>query len=128
MLQSGVVADQLTISIPADPRYLALLRTGVGGAVAREGLTLDQVEDLKMAVEEAATSLLAARPETVVAVVRLGGDPLEVQVRARLDDDLPIDRGGFSWMILEAMADEVVAERDGDDFVFTMRAALPTPR
>lgn len=102
----------VTVKVPPTAGHLALLRTAVGGFAARDHFTLDQVDDLRMAVEEAAVQLLR----------HVDGDHLTLEVRAtdpgvevRLHADVPgsdpvIDQSSFSWTILRALADDLRIE------------------
>src|ERR1022692_2640669 len=45
--------DQVTVSMPAEGAYLSVLRTATAGLAARLDFTLDEIEDLRIAVDEA---------------------------------------------------------------------------
>ena len=47
--------------MPADGAYLSVLRTATAGLAARLDFTLDDIEDLRIAVDEACAMLLARR-------------------------------------------------------------------
>ena len=53
------VQDQVTIRMPAEGAYLSVLRTATAGLAARLDFTLDEIEDLRIAVDEACGMLLA---------------------------------------------------------------------
>lgn len=100
------------IRVPPTPAYLAMLRTAVGGVAARDRFTIDQIDDLRMAVEEAATQLLhhvsKGRIEMTVVPTEVG---LEVRLFAQVDaPGRIIDESSFSWMILRALADDLHVE------------------
>src|SRR3712207_9472717 len=46
------------LRLPADSAYLAVLRTATAGLAARINFTLDDIEDLRIAVDEACAILL----------------------------------------------------------------------
>jgi serine/threonine-protein kinase RsbW len=50
---------EITLSIPCKPEYIALCRLTVGAIGSREGLDGETIADLKVAVTEAATWLMA---------------------------------------------------------------------
>ena len=50
--------DTVELIIPTHPRYLSAARLLVGGIGAQAGLSLDEVEDLKVAVSEAVTNVI----------------------------------------------------------------------
>ena len=45
--------------MPAEGAYLSVLRTATAGLAARLDFTLDEIEDLRIAVDEACAMLLA---------------------------------------------------------------------
>ena len=55
---SAPLADTVDIRVPADGAYLALLRTATAGLAARMDFTLDEIEDLRIAIDEAGALLL----------------------------------------------------------------------
>ena len=53
------------LRIPADSAFLSVLRTATAGLAARLDFTLDDIEDLRIAVDEACAIVLPqARPES----------------------------------------------------------------
>lgn len=118
-----VLADRVELTVPADPAYLAVLRTASAGLAARMDLTLDEIEDLRIAVDEACALLLRPAPGTgadareadgdvLTATFTISADVLEVRV-AGPGRSLP-ERSSFAWAVLEALAGEVgTASEDG---------------
>ncbi|NAZ85401.1 ATP-binding protein [Kineococcus indalonis] len=104
---SEQASDLVELRVPADPAYLTVVRTASAGLAARLDLTLDEIEDLRIAVDEACTLLLdpAAGSQQLVAVFRLGDGSLEVEVRGPARE-LP-ERSSFAWAVLEALVGEV---------------------
>jgi serine/threonine-protein kinase RsbW len=51
--------DQVTVRMPAEGAYLSVLRTATAGLAARLDFTLDEIEDLRIAVDEACAMLLS---------------------------------------------------------------------
>lgn len=110
------------LRIPADAGYLSLLRTLVGGCAGREDFTLDQIDDLRMAVDEAAAQLLRqVTGDAVELAVTATEEALEVRVSATTAAATVIDRGSFSWTILQALADELEVDDERDHAVVTLR-------
>jgi serine/threonine-protein kinase RsbW len=109
-----VTAETVTVKVPPTASYLALLRTAVGGFAARDQFTLDQVDDLRMAVEEAAVQLLRhATGERLQLDVSTTDKGVEVRLHIEVVDDRPvIDESSFSWTILRALSDDLAVEMD----------------
>ena len=62
--------DQVTVRMPAEGAYLSVLRTATAGLAARLDFTLDEIEDLRIAVDEAcATSALPFVPAAPASLV-----------------------------------------------------------
>lgn len=104
------------VKVPPTPGHLALLRTAVGGFAGRDHFTLDQVDDLRMAVEEGAVQLLRHVDDDFITLeVRATESGVEVRLHAGVAGSDPvIDESSFSWTILHALADELHVEtRDG---------------
>ena len=58
-------ADYVQVKMPAESAYLSVLRTAAAGLAARLDFTLDEIEDLRIAVDEAcAEPRESARPAT----------------------------------------------------------------
>jgi serine/threonine-protein kinase RsbW len=115
--------DVVLLAVPASGAYLGVLRTATAGLAARLQFTLDEIEDLRIAVDEACAMLLAIASDTPVL-----GDMVELSCRFMVTDDAltvettvpigsPDERlpGGesFAWQVLSALADEVSASVDG---------------
>ena len=120
VLTAGSMTDRVELRVPADAAYLAVLRTATAGLAARLDLTLDEIEDLRIAVDEACALVLGvsgdsldapadapARTDPLAALDTLratfdlsaGGMTVEVSGPAR---SLP-GRESFAWAVLEAL-------------------------
>jgi serine/threonine-protein kinase RsbW len=106
-----VTADTVTVRVPPAAGYLTVLRTAVGAFAARDQFTLDQVDDLRMAVEEAAVQLLRhVAGADMVMDVRSTNAGIEVRLHAEVSSGPVIDESSFSWTILRALADGIRIE------------------
>jgi serine/threonine-protein kinase RsbW len=102
----------VTITIPASADHVSLLRALVGMYAAREDFTLEEVDDLRMAVEEAAVQMLrrASGPDLQM-IVRNEGKTVYARLSAQVASDEPImDPASFSWTILSALSDAVAVD------------------
>lgn len=95
--------------------HVTLLRTLVSGIAARRNYTLEQVDDLRMAVEEAAVLLLRhgdGTPLELNAVVE--DERLQVELSTDISSpDSVVDPSSFSWKILEALTDDLSTAKEG---------------
>ena len=110
------------LRIPADSAFLAVLRTATAGLAARLDFTHDDIEDLRIAVDEACAMVLPqARPTTqLVCAFELEAHRLTVAVTAECDDPRPPNRDGFAWTVLAALTSEVSAEVEGSRLTVTL--------
>jgi serine/threonine-protein kinase RsbW len=105
----GWAQDAVEIKLPADSAYLSVLRTATAGLAARLDFTLDEIEDLRIAVDEACAMLLPAAIETAQLTCRFELSPETLDVTVSLPTtrgQLP-ERDTFSWTVLSALAGEV---------------------
>ena len=104
------------LRIPADSAFLSVLRTATAGLAARLDFTLDDIEDLRIAVDEACAVVLPqARPESDLrCAFYLAPETLAVEVSAQCDAPRPPHRDGFAWTVLSALTSSLDAGVDGD--------------
>jgi serine/threonine-protein kinase RsbW len=103
--------------VPADGSYLAVLRTATAGLAARLQFTLDEIEDLRIAVDEACAMLLAllarstADHPVLTCQFEVTDAALSISVAVPVNGDAGLPGGqSFSWQVLTALAGEVSAE------------------
>jgi serine/threonine-protein kinase RsbW len=100
------VQDQVTIRMPAEGAYLSVLRTATAGLAARLDFTLDEIEDLRIAVDEACGMVLgqAAPGATLECDFTLGTDSISIAISAPSQQPRPPSRDTFAWTVLFALA------------------------
>ncbi|WP_262284827.1 ATP-binding protein [Micromonospora sp. MA102] len=98
--------DIVHLTVPADGGYLGVLRTATAGLAARLQFALDEIEDLRIAVDEACAMLLAIATRDAELECRFAvtDDALTVEVT------VPTVRGAtlpsessFAWKVLTAL-------------------------
>jgi len=112
----GVIEDTVEIRLPADSAYLSVLRTATAGLAARLDFTLDEIEDLRIAVDEACAMLLPHAIETaqLTCLFELTPETLEVTVTIPTTRGQLPERDTFSWTVLSALAGEVDTGLDSE--------------
>ena len=111
------VRSELELRLPPDGAHVALLRTTAAALAARLDFTLDDIEDLRILVSEAAALVLEATaedPATTELVVRLApiGRRIHLAVSAPCTPPATIDRSSFSWQVLSALGGEIAVGED----------------
>jgi serine/threonine-protein kinase RsbW len=111
--------DVVTVKLPADSAYLSVLRTATAGLAARLDFTLDEIEDLRIAVDEACAMLLAqAVPGTdLTCEFELTDDAMSIAVSVLTVDGRRPSRDTFAWTVLSSLAGDVDARVGADDRV-----------
>jgi len=116
---SGSARDVVVLKLPAVGAYLSVLRTATAGLAARLDFTLDEIEDLRIAVDEACAMLLpAAVPGADLEVeFELTADVMRVSVTVLTLDGEPPARDTFAWTVLSALAGDVDSRVDAEQRV-----------
>ena len=111
--------DRVRVSMPAEGAYLSVLRTATAGLAARLDFTLDEIEDLRIAVDEACAMLLSqAIPGTNLECdFELGADSMTITVLVVAAQPRTPARDTFAWTVLSALAGDVDAKLEPDDRV-----------
>ena len=113
------VRDRVRVCMPAEGAYLSVLRTATAGLAARLDFTLDEIEDLRIAVDEACAMLLAqAIPGTNLECdFDLGADQMTITVSVVAAQPRTPARDTFAWTVLSALAGDVDSRLEPDDRV-----------
>jgi anti-sigma regulatory factor (Ser/Thr protein kinase) len=110
---------KLAVTLPARTESVRVLRSVMRSWSAAAGYLLEEIEDLCLAVDEAFSTLLAARPHPDQIVVRIqeggGGVDVTAACDAALDQWPPQGvRTSLSWQVLTKLIDDVRYERTTD--------------
>ncbi len=107
----------VTLRVPASSAFVVLIRAAVSAMCARLDFTIDRIEDVKLAVDEAAALLLSDAPEGADLDVRFtpdAPDGMRVEMTAPTVHGRSLERDSFTWTVLTALVDEVVATVSAD--------------
>lgn len=110
--------DVVEMTVPAGTAYVATLRLVTASLAARCDLTIDDIEDLRLAVDEACALLLPHAKPASTMYVRFALMPGCLVATATVDSpeatEASPDRTGFAWSVLSALATAVeVKGQDG---------------
>jgi|FLYN01.1.fsa_nt_gi serine/threonine-protein kinase RsbW len=103
---------EITVSIPAHPGYVHVLRAVVASVAARLDWSFDEIEDLRLMVDEACSRLVGpaggAGTLRLRVIIEDGGLTIEASTDRRVDRWPSADPGqALSRQLLSALADEV---------------------
>jgi serine/threonine-protein kinase RsbW len=99
----------IELTIPPDPRLLRMVRLVAAGLATTAGFDVDELEDIRIAVDEAVTALLEGgngAPVPLRFEVGTGRVAMTGQSVASSSDPLDADRIELSSQILAAVCDE----------------------
>ena len=115
------MSDTVTLTIPADTAYVALARSVAAAMSARADLPIDQLEDVRLAVDEALSQVIADAPPSseITCAYTVAGADLSITVAGASISGAVPSTGTFSWIVLRALVDDVSA--DVADGMLTVR-------
>jgi serine/threonine-protein kinase RsbW len=122
--------DKVTVRLPAQGAYLSVLRTATAGLAARLDFTLDEIEDLRIAVDEACAMLLsqAVPGSSLECGFTLGEDMMTIAVAVPCLDPQQPASDTFAWTVLTALAGSVDAYvGPGDLLTIVLRKTRESP-
>lgn len=120
------MSQPITTRIPAAAEHVHVLRTVVAAVASRAGGSVDDLADLRLLVDEAATVLLrAAGGATLLSMTIEPRDPeLQVELAVNAPGVEPPTTDGLSWHVLRGLADEVEALGSADGPAIRIRRRL----
>ena len=115
--------DEVRLVMPADPEFLRLARVTAMGLASRLQFTFDEIEDLRIAIDELIFALIGVkgREGEVELQYRLQAEGLEVLGTGRFEDDVTFPGlTEMSELILDAVTDEHDLNVNGRSSSFRM--------
>jgi len=114
----------IELAVPADPDYVGLIKSAAAHIAAHADFTLEAIDDLRLAVDEAFAVLIAHQPETgrVAVTFHVHDDSLIIEMTGPTGSPEP-DRNSFAWTVLTALVHEVKAQTSSDGLVTLLLTA-----
>jgi serine/threonine-protein kinase RsbW len=104
-------ADEVRVAVPARPEFVHVLRSVTASVAGHLSLSLDDVDDLRLAVDEACARLLALPGEPKTFRLVLCSLPGRVEVILTAGGTATWPHGGLedslSWRLLAALTDDL---------------------
>lgn len=124
--------ELLELDLPARPTYVAVARSVVTAAAAGlDGLDGDRLDDLRLAVSEACTSVVAAGDvERVTIRCRHDAVALEVSIEdtgAQTAAERFDGENALALQVLTALVDELLLDGDGNGNAMRLRLLFDAP-
>ena len=116
--------EEVTLTMPARPELLRVARLTAAGLAGRLGFNFDEIEDVKIAVDELCFALVGTkgRDGDLTVVYRLHADAIEIEGRGSFGNgpSQPVP-SELSAQILAAVVDEHELTREGEELRFRLR-------
>jgi serine/threonine-protein kinase RsbW len=116
--------ETVTIKIPASPQYLQVVRLVAAGLASRLKFTIDDIEDLKIAVDELAAYLTGVQGREGTLEIKFGvhDDQLEITGAGHFEPGHKVrtDLTEFSRRILETVVDSASLQNADGTPTFTL--------
>lgn len=119
------------LRLPADSAYASVLRTTTAGLAARLDFTIDDIEDLRIAVGEANAMVLEQADEggDLVAAFRLAPGSIVIALTVDAAGNPVPDLDSFAWQVLTTLASAADISSSGGHFTVELTmtsSALPS--
>ena len=121
---TGQASEEVRLSMPAIPGLLRVARLTAAGLAHRVGFSYDEIEDVKIAVDELCFVLVGSkgRDGTLELTYSLDADQLAIDGVGRFHDaPAQLAPSELSSQILNAVVDHHQVGRDGDEVRFHLR-------
>lgn len=112
----------VTLTFPALPENVAIARTTAAALAARSALTIDQVEDVRLVVDEAVSQLILVAPESSITCEFIAA-PGALDIVAWSDAPSPaaFDPASFGWTVMAALVDSLEDASTTDGAAIALR-------
>ncbi len=118
-----VGSDVVEISVPMRTEFVATLRTVAASIGADAGFSIDEIDDLRLAISEVVSSLTdhddassKRSDDRVDAAFRMGASQVAVEITARRSD-VTIELDELASSILNSVVDQLVVAGPAVSFV-----------
>lgn len=114
-------SSEVVLTVPADTSFVSLVRTAASAVCAQADFTVDALDDLRLAVDEACALSIAAAPTgtDLQVTFRVVGRTVEVDLSSPSATGTPVRTNTFAWTVLTALVDSV--ETQVTDGVLSIR-------
>ena len=111
--------ETVSIRLPAWPEYVRVVRLVAAGLAARLGFTIDDIDDLKIGVDELCGYLVGSSGRNGVLEIRFEIHPERIEITGTgtfsAEQTVPSELTVFSRQILDTVADSATLQAaDGD--------------
>jgi serine/threonine-protein kinase RsbW len=113
----SVPADSdVVVTVPSQAAFVHVLRSVAASVATRIDLPVDDIDDLRMAIDEASSQLLTLGPSTATLTLRLRTIDSGVEAVVSVDGPAPAGwpppafHDSLAWKVLSGLSDELSFE------------------
>ncbi len=113
------VEDPVVITVPPKAEFLGLLRSFAGSVASQLRLSVDDIDDVRLALDEAFSYLVALDPSASSVVLSFLPTERELILTVSIDAVVspwpPVaDEDALSWRVMRGLVDRVALERSAE--------------
>ncbi len=108
--------DQIELELPASAEYGRVIRIAAANLALRRGFSLNEIDDLRLVMDEAAVMLLGSSMHIsgrLEVTYSIDSDSITVDLKVLSDTDQPLSEGGaerFAELVGELIDDYTIDE------------------
>ncbi len=116
---------EVELRIPADGAYASVVRTTTAGLAARLDFTLDDIEDLRIAIGEASAMMLPEADPGSDLTCRFFLEPhsMTIEISVQCSNPPEVDPDSFAWQVLSSLAGDIAVSTEDDRFTVRVSVA-----
>lgn len=111
------VDSDVVVTVPSLAAFVHVLRSVAASVAARNDLPVDDIDDLRMAIDEASSQLLMLGPSSATLTLRLRALDAGVEAVVSVDGPAPAEwpppafHQSLAWNVLSGLSDELSFEQ-----------------
>jgi serine/threonine-protein kinase RsbW len=117
-IMNAPVDSDVVVTVPSQAAFVHVLRSVAASVAARTDLPVDDIDDFRMAIDEASSQLLMLGPSAATLTLRLRAIDEGVEAVVSVDGSAPVGwpppafHDSLAWNVLSGLSDELSFERD----------------
>jgi len=115
-------SSDVVLTVPAQTSFVSLVRTAASAVCAQADFTVDALDDLKLAVDEACALVIADAPDgsDLTTGFAVEDNTVHIELSAPSTRLQPLQTNTFAWTVLTALVD-TVETRVSEDGLLSIR-------
>lgn len=112
------------LNVPATTSHVSLIRSATAAICAQADFTIDRLEDVQLAVDEACALLIDEAPTDAHLTVKwqVNGQQVGIELICPSSKGRPVPKNTFAWTVLTALVDRVESDLRDDGLHISLLA------